>query len=222
MIQPGFVKLTSIICVPVMLVSCVTNDGTTHASVHNPRVVAARHTYSQGLVMGTVAGAAIGMGVGRIIANSRNAGAAPAVVLAATLIGAAVGAAAGGLYAAHVVNQRNQFANAELYLDGCIAQARHSAQRATSYNATLADEIARTRKGDPAVRGMIEDSRAVLDSLNKEIDLQRRAVAQAQSENASPQRIQALNDEIVVLEKRRDSLQFYINGLNRKIVPQKG
>lgn len=202
--------------VTVMMLTCLISCS---SAVHDPQVKASkdiflktRRTYLQGAVVGAVLGA----GTGAIIGNqSNNKNGA----LVGALVGTGVGALGGLLYAKHVVNQRQAYANAAAYLKACTKIAREQKNAAEKYNSTLAQRTNAVRANSKVVSGTIQDSKVVLARLKQEIELQESALTQAQQEKVSGEYAAAQSSQINALKAEQRRLEAHIERLSQNDEP---
>ena len=170
-----------------------------------------RQTYTQGIVGGAFAGAAAGALIGALT-GGENRGEAAAT---GAMIGAAGGGIAGGIYANEKVRQRAQYARAEDGLDKAIANAKSTRQAAASFNNTLEGRLRDVRADQKALNGTLADSRAVLMSIDRELEYQRKNLANAKAANLSQSDRNKLSSEIQGLQSQRTRLERNI----RKLAP---
>ena len=147
-------KLVSLLIVLTFMVGCAgTSDKT--------------KTQNQGAGIGAAGGAAIGALLGQIIGGDT------ASTLVGAVIGGVAGAIGGGLYANHVVNQKETYASEEAYLNDCIASADKINTETREYNDTLISEV---QSLDDEASKMVaqynlqEIKKADLEVKQKEID----------------------------------------------------
>ena len=195
-------RTVTMACLLTLFSSCVSTGP------QNARIVQAKNTYRQGIIIGGLGGAA----AGAIIGNQRGG---REERLKGAAIGFAAGVVSGALWANHVVNQRNRYANAELYLDDCIKQADHTLARSRAFNHTLASEIERTEQGDASIAASIADSNEVLASIKREIGMQKSALSRARGERAARPKIAVLERRIMSLESERGMLESHIRRLSK-------
>lgn len=143
-------------------------------------------TLAEGLVIGTVGGAALGAGIGAAVTRSRGAGALIGAGIGA-LAGAMIGGATGNYYA----EKKQKYANEEDRLDSMIADAE-------AYNAKAAATLATTRS-------MVVDDQQRLATIDQEVAANRMSKAQAERQLAGvDRRRQLLRDTIASQQARRD------------------
>jgi len=85
------------------------------------------------------------------------------------LVGAAIGGTGGFLYGTHIANKKAQYANAEAWLDACIAEARTTNQNAIAKQQQLRNQLAalETRAKNAKVANNARELRAVKSELAK-------------------------------------------------------
>ena len=143
-------------------------------------------TLAEGLVIGTVGGAALGAGIGAAVTRSRGAGALIGAGIGA-LAGAMIGGATGNYYA----EKKQKYANEEDRLDSMIADAE-------AYNAKAASTLATTR-------AMVAEDQQKLAAIDQDVAANRMSKAQAERQLAGiDRRRQLLKDTIASQQARRD------------------
>jgi len=199
-------KLVSLLIVLIFMAGCAgTSDKT--------------KTQNQGAGIGAAGGAAVGAIIGQLIGRDTKS----------TVIGAAIGglagAVGGGLYANHVVNQKDKYASEETYLNDCIASADKVNTETQQYNDTLRSEM---QSLDDEANKMVaqynlkEIKKTDLLAKQKEIDTRhseaetklKRALAEIalqkearkQLTSASQAQLEQMDNQIKELEKTVDEL----------------
>jgi outer membrane lipoprotein SlyB len=124
---------------------------------------------------GTGIGALLGAGLGYAIGGGEGA-----------KLGAALGAAGGFAFGTHIAKRKEQYANAELWLDACIAEANQTNQRAIATRGKLESRLAALQtRADKAVAtknaGEIRKVKAEVASLRGEINKEVGSLEQQQS-----------------------------------------
>lgn len=143
-------------------------------------------TLAEGLVIGTVGGAALGAGIGAAVTRNRGAGALIGAGIGA-LAGAMIGGATGNYYA----EKKQKYANEEDRLDSMIADAE-------AYNAKAASTLATTR-------AIVAEDQQRLTTIDQEVAANRMSKAQAERQLAGvDRRRQLLKDTIASQQARRD------------------
>lgn len=166
-------------------------------------------------------GALLGAGIGAVIGNQTGDAESGA------LIGAALGGLAGFAYGDHVAGKKKEYASQEDYLNACIAEAKVQYKRVKGYNDTVRFEIAAIDKELQSIEGSASLTAADQDRLTKlrstlsdrlvkaeehmaavsdEIAIQRE-VLKKERKNSDPAEIQALENQIALLEEQKAELE---------------
>lgn len=95
----------------------------------------AQQTQAQGTALGAAGGAALGALIG--YATGGASGAAQGAIA-----GGIAGGALGFAYGTNVANEKAKYANAEVWVDNCIASAKQANKKAYAYNSSLTNKIA--------------------------------------------------------------------------------
>jgi hypothetical protein len=198
------IRFTAILLLAgVALSSCAPVAHDSQVVTAKEKVFSTKKTYLQGAAAGALVGAGLGAALNE---NDRGGGA---------LVGGLIGLGVGTLYANHVVKQRQAYRNASDYLTACTGIAEGQRDSAGHYNATLSNRISAIEKEDAMVRGTIKDSNEVKDRLTEEIDLQKKALTQAQNEKASSSTIRKQENKIKALEHEKRNLVATIERLSK-------
>jgi hypothetical protein len=135
----------------------------------------AQQTQAQGTGLGAVGGAALGALLG--YATGGASGAARGAIA-----GGIAGAALGFAYGTNVANEKAKYANAEAWLDGCIASAKKANQSAYAYNASLTKKIADLEARRKSA--IASNDKAAIGKIHTEIvDLKKQATNEQQQVN---------------------------------------
>ncbi len=195
-------KVFCVLMIAFWLTACATTDDKTK-------------TRGQGAGLGALIGAAAGGAIGYATGGEEGA-------LKGAAIGAAAGAVGGLLYANHVVNQKEKYADKEKWLDACIAQAKSVNEQTLTYNQQLRNDLA---KLDLQINALVAEyqqkksktaeykrkEKYVVEKYNEanenlkrakdEVKLQKHALAEARNEKEiSREKIQKMENEIESLE----------------------
>lgn len=201
----------TLLCAGILLPSCASPTGG-DPMVHAARgKFESRNTYTQGIVGGAVAGAALGAVAGMLLDRDNRAQGATR----GALIGGTGGAVAGGVYANEKVRERQHYARAEDSLDKAIANATSTRKAAAEFNATLEGRLRGARANQKSLNATLADSRSVLNSVDRELSNQRSNLAEAQANNLTPADRNKLSNEINDLQSQKTRLQNNI----RKLAP---
>jgi uncharacterized protein YcfJ len=194
------------------------------ATTGDPRVRQARgkfqtrRTYTQGIVGGAVVGALLGGAVGALLA-ARQRGNVGQGALRGALMGTGTGAVTGGLYASHVVRQRQAALAQEQALDTAIRNAASTRMAAASFNQTLESRLHQARRDSSRRAGTLADCNTVLRSLNREIAHQQGVLNSASQSRLSASSRSALRSELGGLESERHQLESNIDLLREPAAP---
>jgi len=202
----SIVRLTLCCALALNFSACATDP---HAQrIHQAKdAFHTRTTYAQGIV----AGAAVGALAGLLIVGLT--GGRSGTRLIAAGIGAATGAAVGAAVANQKIQQRRHYQQAEGVLDKAILRASNTRQEAAKFNATLAGELGSVQAEARSQQAALEDSRAVLESVNKEIRQQNSNLQNATAKGVSAEECARLHNEINGLQAERTQLEGYIDRL---------
>jgi hypothetical protein len=117
-----FTKIVSLITLIAFFTGCAeTQEG--------------RTTQAQGTALGAVGGAALGALLGYAAGGTQGAA-------QGAIAGGLVGGSLGFAYGTHVAKEKAKYANAEMWLNACIADAKKANNRAYAYNSSLTKKIA--------------------------------------------------------------------------------
>ncbi len=117
-----FTKVVSLITVIALISGCASTPD-------------AQQTQAQGTALGAIGGAALGALLGYATGGAEGAA-------RGAIAGGIAGGAIGFAYGTNVAMQKAKYANAEAWLDDCIASAKKANQRAYAYNNSLTKKIA--------------------------------------------------------------------------------
>lgn len=134
-----------------------------------------RATQAQGTAIGTVLGAGLGAGIGYLAGGSQGA-------VAGAIIGGVAGGSLGFAYGTNVARQKAKYANAEMWLNDCIASAKQANHKAYAYNDSLSKKVAALDARTKAA--IASNNKAELRNINAEAaSLQKQATNEHQQIN---------------------------------------
>lgn len=195
-------------CGLVVVSSCATSTG--DPSVYQARQdfqsrkkFETKNTYTQGILLGSLVGAAAGAVIGA--QNDR--------AVEGALAGGALGAGGGALYANHKVKQREEYAGKEYNLQVAIKNASSTRAAARKFNDVLASKIGAARADKASLEGTLASSRHVMKGLDQELATQKQALVDARAANLKSSDRSRLSSEIRGLQVQRNRLQDNIGKL---------
>jgi hypothetical protein len=210
--NPHVHRLITYVCVGLVLTGCASTQG--DPEVRQARATfQTRKTYMQGIAIGAVVGGLLGAAAGGLRVSNGHLDFNPTGAIAGGIIGGVAGGTAGGLYAHRKVQERRYYQQQEGALDAAIAQAKSTRQAAAKFNRVLASRLNDLRRDDERLKGTIEDSSAVLASLNSEISRQEQVLRTRQSAGVSSAEASRLRSEVAHLYEERAELERYIDKL---------
>lgn len=216
MLNPRLFRHVSCLIIFALFTGCATTG--------DPRVSQARgkfqtrRTYTQGIAGGAFFGALAGAAAGALIAAQQHRNVGQGALLGAG-IGGATGAVTGGMYANHVVRQRQAALAQEQALDASIHNASSTRQAAASFNLTLESRLQQARRDSTRRTGTLADCNTVLRSLNREISRQQVALNSANQSRLPASSRNALRSELLGLESERHQLESNIDLLHEPAGP---
>jgi chromosome segregation ATPase len=201
--------------VVVLMAGCATDRGRTQA---------------EGTAVGAGIGGTVGAALGAVFGGKQGA-------IIGAGIGGVLGGATGLAWASHVASKKEQYASEEDYLDAVIYSARDMDEKTRQYNASLTKDINKLdREIDILVQqynqkqikkatleakrketeAKMTEARNKLDTVQKEIDIQKTVLKKEKEQGQSAQaqaRLNTMDAQIHQLEQHRDELGKQIDAL---------